>query len=65
MERSLKHMPVLSKKYFHASSPSVFGPYIIVSRSDKKRDTAAGDSPDTVSLLRVITLRFSIITLLR
>ena len=35
MERSLKHMPVLSKKYFHASSPSVFGPYIIGIQSDQ------------------------------
>ena len=34
MERSLKHMPVLSKKYFHASSPSVFEPYIIGIQSD-------------------------------
>ena len=35
MERSLKHMPILSKKYFHASSPSVFVPYIIGIQSDK------------------------------
>ena len=28
-------MPVLSKKYFHASSPSVFGPYIIGIQSDQ------------------------------
>ena len=27
MERSLKHMLVISKKYFNASFPSVFGPY--------------------------------------
>ena len=35
MERSLKHMPVLSKKYFHASSPSFFEPYIIGIQSYK------------------------------
>ena len=28
-------MPVISKKYFRASSPSVFGPYIIGIQSDK------------------------------
>ena len=29
MERSLKHMPVTLKKYFSASSPSVFGHYYL------------------------------------
>ena len=28
-------MPVISKKYFRAASPSVFGPYIIGIQSDK------------------------------
>ena len=28
-------MPFISKKYFHALSPSVFGPYIIGIQSDK------------------------------
>ena len=40
MERSLKHMPFISKKYFRASSPSVFGPYIIGIQSDKRELTA-------------------------
>ena len=35
MERSLKHMLFISKKYFRASSPSVFEPYIIGIQSDK------------------------------
>ena len=35
MKRSLKHIPVISKKYFRASSPSVFGPYIIGIQSEK------------------------------
>ena len=35
MERSLKHMPVISKKYSRTSSPSVFVPYIISIQSDK------------------------------
>ena len=34
MERSLKHMPVISK-VFQGSSPSVFGPYIIGIQSGK------------------------------
>ena len=35
MERSLKHMLVISKKYFRALSPSVCGPYILGIQSDK------------------------------
>ena len=37
MEQSLKHMLVISKKYFSASSPSVFGPYIVGIHSDKHK----------------------------
>ena len=35
MERSLKHMLVISKKYFRALSPSVCGPYILGIQSGK------------------------------